>query len=58
MRRWFPTTAGTDAPKLPQTHSYTAFTTKLGDVTRSETEQDLTEVHRATRRHGRSGLRG
>ena len=31
-----------------QTHSYTAFTPKLGDVTRSETEQDLTEVHRAT----------
>lgn len=49
----------TDAPKPPQTHSYTAFTTKLGDVTRSETEQDLTEVHRATRPlHGRSGLRG
>ena len=41
----------TDAPKPPQTHSYTAFTTKLGDVTRSETEQDLTEVHRATRRY-------
>ena len=29
----------TDAPKPPQTYSYTAFTTKLGDVTRSETEQ-------------------
>lgn len=41
----------TDAPKPPQTHSYTAFTTKLGDVTRSETEQELTEVHRATRRY-------
>ena len=41
----------TDAPKPPQTHSYTAFTTKLGDVTRSEAEQDLTEVHRATRRY-------
>ena len=41
----------TDAPKPPQTHSYTAFTTKLGDVTRSEAEQELTEVHRATRRY-------
>ena len=52
LRRWSPTSSGeTDAPKPPQTHSYTAFTTKLGDVTRSETEQDLTEVHRATRRY-------
>ena len=39
----------TDAPKPPQTHSYTAFTTKLGDVTRSETEQDLTRTVRAAR---------
>lgn len=52
LRRWSPTSSGKPMPpKPPQTHSYTAFTTKLGDVTRSETEQDLTEVHRATRRY-------
>mgnify|MGYP004603925009 FL=1 len=40
-----------DAASQPQSWSDVAFTTSLGDVTRSETEQDFTEVHRAVRRY-------
>ena len=43
--------ADTDAGNTVQTASYTAFTTSLGPVERTETVQTLTEVRHETRRY-------